>query len=408
MGWRPASGLHWFRRDLREFDNPALDAAGLDRVGVFVHDPYFSAVGEPRAAHLRAALSELDVLEVAGDPAAQLIRLARSHETDRVVCTGDTTPYGRRRDEQVRAELAAHGISLEFIDTPYAIPPGVVRNQAGAGFQVFTPFYKAWLAQGWGAPKGRIPATPAVRRWRKFRKKDLADYKQNRDLAALDGTSRLSAALHFGQIHPRTILADVPDPQTDPFVRQLAWREFCADVLWHRPHAAWASLDERFDTDMEYSDNADHFEAWTQGRTGFPFVDAGMRQLLKEGWMHNRLRLVTASFLIKDLHLPWQWGAKWFLQHLVDGDVANNQLGWQWVAGCGTDAAPYFRIFNPVTQGRRFDPDGAFIRRYVPELADATDPHEPGLLAPDYPAPIVDHAHEREVALARFQALPAR
>ena len=406
--WRPASALHWYRRDLREFDNPALTAAGSDRVGFFVHDPYFRNVGTPRAEYLRKALAELDVLEAPGDPAAQLIRMARGHDTARVIATAEFTPYGRRRDEEVQTELAAHGITLEFMDSPYAVPPGELRNQSGAGYQVFTPFYKAWLARGWAAPAGTIETTPAVKQWRKFRRYSLSQYKQNRDLPALDKTSRLSAALHFGQIHPRTILAEVPDPASDPFVRQLAWREFCADVLWHHPEAVWESLDQRFDTDMEYSDNDDHFEAWTQGRTGYPFVDAGMRQLLETGWMHNRLRLVTASFLIKDLHLPWQRGAQWFLQHLVDGDVANNQLGWQWVAGCGTDAAPYFRIFNPVTQGRRFDPDGAFIRRYVPELADVADPHEPGLLAPHYPAPIVDHARERDVAMARFQALPAR
>jgi deoxyribodipyrimidine photo-lyase len=188
----------------------------------------------------------------------------------------------------------------------------------------------------------------------------------------------------------------------------LAWREFCADVLWHQPRAVWASLDARFDTDMEYDHDERAFEEWTQGRTGYPFVDAGMRQLLAEGWMHNRLRMVTASFLVKDLHQPWQRGAAWFMQHLVDADVANNQLGWQWVAGCGTDAAPYFRIFNPVTQGRRFDPDGDYIRRHLPELAETPDPHEPGVLAADYPAPLVDHAHERDAALARFQALPPR
>ena len=214
--------------------------------------------------------------------------------------------------------------------------------------------------------------------------------------------------MHFGQIHPRTILAEIPDATTNPFARQLAWREFCADVLWHQPQAVWSSLDTRFDTDMQYDQDDAMFEAWTQGRTGYPFVDAGMRQLASEGWMHNRLRMVTASFLVKDLHMPWQRGAAWFMQHLMDADVANNQLGWQWVAGCGTDAAPYFRIFNPVTQGRRFDPDGEYIRRYVPELTDAPDPHEPGVLAADYPAPIVDHSRERDEALARFQSLPPR
>ncbi len=400
--------IFWFRRDLRTFDNPALDAAGLDAVRMFVHDPHFALVGSPRAQYLQEALQPLDAVHVTGEPAVVLPTQAAAHGARRVFCTGDSTPYAARRDEAVAEALAQVGVELVMIDSPYAIAPGEVRNQSGAGFRVFTPFYKAWLAQGWAAPASPPDVTPAVKRWRQFRDAGLAAYKRDRDQPALDATSRLSAALHFGQLHPRTILAEIAEPTTDPFARQLAWREFCADVLWHRPQAAWASLDERFDTDMEYSADQDHFAAWQQGRTGYPFVDAGMRQLLAQGWMHNRLRMVTASFLIKDLHLPWQWGAAWFMKHLVDGDVANNQLGWQWVAGCGTDAAPYFRIFNPVTQGKKFDPDGTFIRRYVPELADVPDPHEPGIFAADYPAPIVDHGREREVALARFQALPPR
>jgi deoxyribodipyrimidine photo-lyase len=400
--------LHWFRRDLRTFDNPALEAAGPQAVRVFVRDPHFAGVGSPSARYLDQALVGLGAVEASGDPVSEVVALAKAHQADRVYCTGDATPYAAVRDERVRVALAEHGIDLAVIDSPYAIPPGEVRNQAGAGFRVFTPFYKAWLARGWAPTTSHVPEVPVVTQWRRFRDERLARYKAHRDDPGLDATSRLSPALHFGQIHPRTILAEIPDVQTDPFARQLAWREFCADVLWHRPQAAWASLDERFDSDMQYSDNLEHFEAWKQGRTGYPFVDAGMRQLLAEGWMHNRLRMVTASFLIKDLHLPWQWGARWFLQHLIDGDLANNQLGWQWVAGCGTDAAPYFRIFNPVTQGRKFDPDGVYIRRYVPELAEVPDPHEPGVFAPDYPAPIVDHSRERDIALARFQALPAR
>ncbi len=404
--------LHWFRRDLRICDNPALAAAGPDAVGVFIRDPRLRGVGAVRTEYIDEALRELGeqrpLVVRAGDPASALLDLAAEYGATDVYCTGDTTPFARRRDGEVADALAAAGITLHTVDTPYAIPPGEVLNGSGSAYRVFTPFYKAWLARGWPAPADPVVETPAVARWRRFRDEALGAYKRDRDFPALAATSRLSAALHFGQIHPRTILAETPDAATDPFARQLAWREFCADVLWHQPQAVWSSLDPRFDTDMRYDDDDAMFEAWRQGRTGYPFVDAGMRQLAAEGWMHNRLRMVTASFLIKDLHQPWQRGAAWFMQHLVDADVANNQLGWQWVAGCGTDAAPYFRIFNPVTQGRRFDPDGDYIRRYVPELADVPDPHEPGVLAPDYPAPVVDHARERDEALARFQALPAR
>ncbi len=396
--------LHWFRRDLRIDDNPALAAAGPDAVAVFIHDPRLAGVGRVRQDYLDAALKELNTQRTLvrrhGEPGAERAR--------RVYCAGDSTPFAARRDDAVEAVLAAHGIELRRIDSPFAVPPGELRTQAGAGFRVFTPFYKAWIARGWG-PAGPPVATNAARaRWEEFRTTRLSRYQQDRDFPDIPATSRLSAALHFGQIHPRTILSQIPDPTTDPFARQLAWREFCAEVLWQRPDAVWASLDRRFDTHMQYSDNEDHFQAWTQGRTGYPFVDAGMRQLLAEGWMHNRLRMVTASFLVKDLHLPWQKGARWFLEHLVDADVANNQIGWQWVAGCGTDAAPYFRIFNPVVQGRRFDPDGHYIRRYVPELAHLDDPHEPGIFAGDYPPPLVDHRRERDVALSRFQALPPK
>ncbi len=404
--------LHWFRRDLRIEDNPALDAAGPDAVAVFVHDPRLAGIGKVRQEYLAGALEELAGMRTLsirhGDPAAELIDLARTHGARQVFCTGDNTPFASNRDDAVQAGLAREGIALRRVDSPFAVPPGELRTQSGGGFRVFTPFYKAWLARGWAPVSTGETPNSAQRRWLEFRDTRLARYKQDRDFPGVEGTSRLSAALHFGQIHPRTILAQIPDVATNPFARQLAWREFCAEVLWQRPDAVWSSLDERFDTHMQYSQNQDHFRAWAQGRTGYPFVDAGMRQLLAEGWMHNRVRMVSASFLIKDLHLPWQMGARWFLEHLVDADIANNQLGWQWVAGCGTDAAPYFRIFNPVIQGRRFDPQGDYIRKYVPELAGLEDPHEPGILAPDYPGPIVDHARERDIALARFQALPPK
>ena len=238
-------------------------------------------------------------------------------------------------------------------------------------------------------------------------------YHDERDRPDRTSTSGLSPYLKAGCIHPRQVLSrlDPGDAGSDSFRNELCWREFFADVLFHRPDAArhpyrpgW----ERFPVDTGPSAK-ELFEAWAHGRTGYPIVDAGMRQLRTEGWMPNRVRMVAASFLIKDLHLDWRRGARWFMQHLADADLASNQLNWQWVAGSGTDAAPFFRIFNPTTQGRKFDPDGHYIRRWVPELEQlgSTEIHDPwrsGDRSP-YPHPIVDHDQERRVALARFDDL---
>jgi deoxyribodipyrimidine photo-lyase len=334
---------------------------------------------------------------------------------------------------------------------------------------VFTPFQRAWLAHGWrppadsgadsldwlepaGAaglpigelpigelptgelPAGELPAELAAalpepgeaaarRAWAAFRDGALAGYDSARDLPARPGTSRLSAYLRFGCLHPRTLLADLAGPAgddlpaaaRDTYRAELAWREFYADVLWHRPRTARHNADRRFDV-LPWDDGAEPdrlFAAWCAGRTGYPVVDAGMRQLRAEGWMHNRVRMITASFLVKDLHLPWWRGARHFMRYLVDGDLASNQHGWQWVAGSGTDAAPYFRIFNPVAQGERFDPDGDYVRRYVPELRGVPGRavHQPWRLRggppADYPAPIVDHAEARREALARYELVKA-
>jgi deoxyribodipyrimidine photo-lyase len=217
----------------------------------------------------------------------------------------------------------------------------------------------------------------------------------------------MSAHLKFGTIHPRTMVADLDVPETGPgaYLRELAFRDFYADVLHQWPHSAWWNWNRNYDG-IEVDTGAaakKAFETWKQGRTGYPIVDAGMRQLLETGFMHNRVRMIVASFLVKDLHLPWQWGARWFLEQLVDGDMANNQHGWQWCAGSGTDAAPYFRVFNPTSQGEKFDPSGDYVRRWVPELADVADVHKlKGGRPPGYPEPIVDHAAERIEALARY------
>jgi deoxyribodipyrimidine photo-lyase len=225
----------------------------------------------------------------------------------------------------------------------------------------------------------------------------------------------MSPALRWGIVHPRQLLADV-DAQAggdakshDTFRSELAWREFYADVLFRRPESAAENLQPRMDAlpvDTDASARV-RFATWCEGRTGFPIVVAGMRQLLGEGWVHNRVRMIVGSFLVKDLHLPWQWGSRHFLQHLVDGDLASNNHGWQWVAGTGTDPAPFFRVFNPTTQSEKFDPDGEYIRRWIPELADLDKGsiHAPGLFRPDsYPAPIVDHAAERIEALGRYNS----
>jgi deoxyribodipyrimidine photo-lyase len=234
-----------------------------------------------------------------------------------------------------------------------------------------------------------------------------------------DATSHLSIALRWGHLHPRTVLQDLAAKRSDgarALARQLAWRDFFADVLWHQPSATIEPIRDEFrqlttDEPDQTNTAARRLEAWQQGKTGYPLVDAGMRQLRAEGWMHNRVRMVVASFLIKDLHIGWWHGAQWFMEHLRDGDIAQNQLNWQWVAGCGTDAAPYFRIFNPVSQSEKFDPDGRYIRRYVAELAEVEGEHvhrpwqAPGGVPTGYPEPIVDHAAERKEALDRYAAI---
>ncbi|MCZ3387015.1 MAG: FAD-binding domain-containing protein, partial [Actinomycetia bacterium] len=259
-----------------------------------------------------------------------------------------------------------------------------------------------------GPPAGEAAA---LARWRHFHDAALDNYANDRNRPDLDGSSRLSVYLKYGEIHPRTLLAQLGDSKGhEVYRKELAWREFYADVLHHAPETAREYLRPEF-ARIEYDTGADaeaRLLAWQQGRTGYPIVDAGMRQLLHEGWMHNRVRMIVASFLVKDLHLEWQVGARWFMRHLLDGDIASNSHGWQWTAGCGTDASPYYRIFNPITQGLRFDPDGAYVRRYVPELrhVDGASVHEPWEVldgyAAAYPQRIVDHATERAESLARY------
>jgi deoxyribodipyrimidine photo-lyase len=441
----------WFRRDLRLDDHPALIAAAAegDVVPLFVVDPAFAGAGAPRRAFLAGCLAELrrdtnSALVIReGDPATVVPAVAAAAGADTVHATEDFGPYGRRRDAAVAEALAAVGRRLTLTGSPYAVAPAAVVKDNGQPYAVFTPFARAWRAAGWddpapapdvrwacGVDSEPLPEAPAVgaqlppageraaqERLEEFLAKDLGSYDADRDRPDLDATSHLSPYLRWGCLHPRQALVHLGRSRAhDRFRTELAWREFYADVLFRQPRSAWWNHDERMDA-MEIDAGPaaeDRFAAWAGGQTGFPIVDAGMRQLLATGWMHNRVRMVTASFLVKDLHLPWQWGARHFLAHLVDGDLASNSHGWQWVAGTGTDAAPYFRIFNPLTQSQRFDPRGDYIRRWLPELADiaTADVHAPsagGRGAPlGYPAPMVDHAEEREEALRRYAQVTGR
>jgi deoxyribodipyrimidine photo-lyase len=440
----PTSVL-WFRRDLRLADHPALAAAATEGpvVGLFVVDPaIWEGAGEVRRAWLGASVRALReeaggalVVRI-GDPASVVAQVAREVGATTVHVTGESTPYGRARDARVAASLAAQGAAGRPAGSAYAVAPGALRRGAGTAYQVFPPFARAWRAHGWDDPlpapnvewhtlpdddaatdalrattRDQLPEAgeaAAWRRWQQFVEEDLDDYDEVRDFPAADRTSRMSPYLKVGAVHPRQLLAalrDRDDPGATRFVTELTWREFYADVLLHHPRSAWADLRPLA---IAYDDPGDGFDAWRLGRTGYPIVDAGMRQLAGEGWMHNRVRMITASFLTKDLHAWWPVGARHFLDHLVDGDLASNNHGWQWVAGTGTDAAPYFRVFNPVSQGKRFDPAGDYVRRWVPELAHLLGAavHEPWRhqdgYAHGYPPRIVDHDEERRDALARY------
>ena len=432
----------WFRRDLRLADHPALlaarDATGDGVVGLFVLDDALRRPsGSARIAFLYRCLRELDeqlggrLVVRHGDPVNVVTAVAKEVGAETVHISADYGPYGAARDGRVEKALEKQGRRLVRTGSPYAVAPGRILNGSGSPYRVFTPFSKAWRAHGWRDPAIRpravewvelkgagIPEDPALEgkalpaageraahdRLTAFLP-TVTRYDGNRNLPARDATSRLSPYLKYGCIHPRTVLAKLAEARSEgggtkgisTFENELAWREFYADVLFHQPESARADLTSAL-SGMDYTDvskgaGAERFEAWKQGRTGFPIVDAGMRQLRDEGWMHNRVRMITASFLVKDLHVWWQHGARWFLDQLVDGDLASNNHGWQWVAGTGTDAAPYFRVFNPSLQGAKFDPDGEYVRRYIPELREG---------GTGYPDPIVDHGVERDTALARY------
>ena len=468
----PPVAIWWIRRDVRLDDNQAL-AAALARGGrvlpLFIVDPHLVEGTHRNASRRRsflwAALRALDddlrsrgsrLVIRHGAPAVVLQRvIAETHATV-VAAEADVTPYGRRRDAAV-----GRVVPLETTPGLTVQPPGAHRTKAGTPYVVFTPFKRAWLAGDLprtsdvisaparlpappdvasddvptdDAPAATFPASEAEARRRLDRFTGGPDapvlrYDEHRDRVDRDGTSTLSPYLRFGMLSPRRAVATAialggaSEPRSGPgvWLSELVWREFYLGILVHAPHVLRHAFDARLRA-IVWRDDPDGFAAWCAGRTGYPIVDAGMRQLAATGWMHNRARMIVASFLVKDLLIDWRAGERWFMQQLIDGDPAANNGGWQWTAGTGTDAAPYFRIFHPGRQGRRYDPDGDYVRRWVPELADIRGPavHEPATLTPlelaaagvrlgaTYPRPIVDHRLVRDRTLAAYGAARTR
>jgi len=479
------TALVWFRLDLRLADNPALEAArrrGAAIIPVFIWAPEEEGDWRPGGASrwwLHHSLTSLDgalrargsrLVVRRGDSLPTLRHLAAETGATRICWSRRYEPAIIARDQVIKAALQADGLEVESFNAALLHEPWTIANQSARPFQVFTPFWRACLnapappeppvapervpgPKQWPRSAAietlellpRIDWAPGLRAaWKpgapgaaenldRFLREANADYPAQRNHPAARGTSCLSPHLHFGEIGPREIwhalrkhasgtgLPDAAWPRSQ-FVAELGWREFAYHLLYHFPHTPQEPLRPEF-AHFAWRQNPDWRRAWRRGQTGYPLVDAGLRELWTTGWMHNRVRMVAASFLVKHLLLSWQEGARWFWDTLVDADLASNTLGWQWTAGCGADAAPYFRIFNPTLQGEKFDPEGEYVRRWVPELARLPNrwihrPSEAPLevlkqhrleLGRDYPHPLVSHTIAREVALeayARMKSAP--
>jgi len=477
---KPAPALVWIRRDLRLEDHPALLAAverGGPIIPLFIHDNADSdpwGIGaasrwwlhhslERLAADLQACGSRLILRR--GKPAKVLREVAREAKAGALFWNRCYEPAALRDDAELKRRLEADGLTVEMFRGNLLFEPWDVQTGQGKPYQVFTPFWKSCRARG--APDAPRPApsrlaapsswpksdqlkslgllpkidwaaglrdtwqpgpSGALAQLERFVEAGLDDYAEGRNLPACEGSSRLSPHLHFGEISVRRVWQALDEHASrtrasskrksiETYRAELGWREFAHHVLYHFPETTDRPLRTAFES-FPWEDDAPALAAWQKGRTGFPLVDAGMRELWTTGWMHNRVRMIVASFLTKDLRISWRQGACWFWDTLVDADLANNTLGWQWTAGCGADAAPFFRVFNPTSQGRKFDPDGGYVRRWVPELAELPDRwiHEPAAaprqvlaeagvrLGETYPHPIVDHAQARTDALSLYKA----
>ncbi len=465
------TAIWWIRRDLRLSDNQALSAA-LDRAGslvpVFILDPKLLAspyASQKRLAFLLDGLRMLDaslrqrgsaLIVRQGDPLEELQILRDETGAESIFAEADVSPFARQRDDRVARHLPLH---LTSGVTVY--PPEMLHKADGAPYTVYTPFNRMWRSLPFpGSPlpaPERLPALPplanrgvpaapaspsenpfrageaeAQRRLAGFCDFAIQRYTDERNRMDLDSTSGLSPYLRFGMLSARqaTWAARQAEVQSEDaasrrgaetWLNELIWREFYSAILYHFPYVRRTAFRPGLRR-IPWRDDPASFAAWAEGRTGYPVVDAAMRQMNASGWMHNRARMIAASFLIKDLLIDWRWGERYFMQHLLDGDPAANNGGWQWTAGTGTDAAPYFRVFNPVLQGMKFDPQGAYVRRWAPELAAVPDKyiHEPWkiplevqrqlgcMIGKDYPTPITDHTTARQRALAAYQQGDAR
>lgn len=477
------STIVWFRRDMRLADNPALRYATVRGpvVPVFIHAPREESERPPGRASqwwLHHSLQALSasllrhgvplVIRRADDSLGVLRQLLQETGADSVVWNRLYEPMHIDRDHNIMRQLREMGADVRSFNAALLCEPWTVKKKDGGSYRAFTPYWRAASGHACsqvpetaagpirglntppdglepGAP-GLFPDIPRDRgfhhywspgetgahaRLRTFLEQALDGYGVNRNRPAEQGTSGLSPHLHFGEIGPRQIvaalrerLAEAGSPQADGerFLSELGWREFAHHLLYHHPHMPDEPIDDRF-REFPWSRNHDAaLRAWQRGQTGIPVVDAGMRQLRSSGWMHNRARMIVGSLLTKNLRIPWQTGEAWFWDTLVDADLANNSMGWQWIQGCGADAAPYFRIFNPVRQAERFDSDGHYVRRWVPELArlPAKHIHAPWEAPPamlraagiqlgkHYPGPLVDLARSRRTALTAYRTMRSR
>jgi len=459
--------LHWHRRDLRVSDNRGLAAVDGPTVPLFVlDDDVLAHASPPRVAFLLDALDSLcgayreresDLLVVCGDPRDVVPDVATTLGADRVTWCIDYSGLARERDAAVRRALADTDVDRRAVHDAVHHEPGTITTNDGDPYKVFTYYSKKWHDRekhpavdppatdtlvdppeystdvptlgelGFDDPEATIPpaGTGTARALlEEFCAEDIYRYAKRRDYPADDCTSRLSAHLKYGTIGIREVYEATERANADAgndderesvfeFQDQLAWREFYTQVLWDRPDAVTENFTS-YENPIQWREDPERLQAWKDGETGYPIVDAGMRQLRGEAYMHNRVRMIVASFLTKDLLVDWREGYAWFRRKLIDHDTANDNGGWQWAASTGTDAQPYFRIFNPMTQGERYDPDAEYIRRYVPELAgvpaetihswDELDPGAREMHAPEYPEPIVDHDKRREQAIEMFEA----